>query len=319
MKNKKAIIVGINGQDGSYLAEYLLKKKYKVYGFTHKSKKYKFLKKNINKITIFKNSIHKYSFVKNVIRKIMPDEIYHFGSQSYINYDFDSEFFKTNPNINGTHFLLAAIYQYSPKTKFYYAASSEIFGKPIKAPQNENTQLNPRSTYAIAKLAGYHITKNYRETYGLFACSGILYNHESPRRGKHCVTKKIAKSAARIANKLEDKIYLGNINAKRDWGYSKDYVEYMWKMLQLKKPQDFILGTGRLHSVKDFLNIAFKRVNLDYRKYLVVNKKYFRKEHKVHLVADNSKAKKVLKFKSSKSFKEIVHEMVDYEMENLKK
>lgn len=166
-------------------------------------------------------------------------------------------------------------------------------------------------------MAGYHLTKNYREAHGLFACSGILYNHESPRRGEYFVTKKIAMSAARIKKGLDDKIYLGNINAKRDWGHSKDYVKYMWKSLQLKKPQDFVLGTGKLHSVKDFLKIAFDRVDLDYKKYLVIDKKFYRKENQTNLVADNSYAKNKLRFKVSKSFKEIVHEMVDFELENL--
>ena len=213
--------------------------------------------------------------------------------------------------------MLTAIKEFSPKSKFYFAASSEIFGNPKKSPQNENTQFNPRSAYGISKLAGYHLTKNYREAHGLFACSGILYNHESPRRGDFFVTKKIAKAATRIKKGLDKKIYLGNINAKRDWGYSKDYVKYMWKSLQLKKPQDFVLGTGKLHSVKDFLKIAFKRVGLNYQKYLVIDKKYYRKENKINLIADNSVAKKKLKFKPSKSFKEMVHEMVDFELEKL--
>ena len=260
-------------------------------------------------------SINNYTKISKLIKKIKPHEIYHLGSKSFINYDFDSEFFNLNPSINGTNFLLTAVKEFSPKSKFYFAASSEIFGNPKKAPQNENTQFNPRSAYGISKLAGYHLTKNYREAHGLFACSGILYNHESPRRGDFFVTKKIAKTAARIKKGLDKKIYLGNINAKRDWGYSEDYVKYMWKSLQLKKPQDFVLGTGKLHSVKDFLKIAFERVGLNYQKYLVIDKKYYRKENKVNLVADNSFAKKKLKFKPSKSFKEIVHEMVDFELE----
>jgi len=212
---------------------------------------------------------------------------------------------------------LTAIKKFSPRTKFYFAASSEIFGNPKKSPQNENTQFNPRSAYGISKLAGYHLTKNYREAHGLFACSGILYNHESPRRGDFFVTKKIANTAARIKKGLDKKIHLGNINAKRDWGYSKDYVKYMWKSLQLRKPQDFVIGTGKLHSVKDFLKISFQRVGLDYKKYLVIDKKFFRKENKINLVADNSLAQKKLNFKQSKSFKEIVHEMVDFELEKL--
>ena len=313
---KVAIIVGVNGQDGSYLAELLIKKQYFVYGIVNKVKEKKFGNTN-KKLKIINISINNYTQISNLIRKIKPHEIYHLGSKSFINYDFDSEFFNLNPSINGTNFLLTAIKEFSPKSKFYFAASSEIFGNPKKSPQNENTQFNPRSAYGISKLAGYHLTKNYREAHGLFACSGILYNHESPRRGDFFVTKKIAKAAARIKKGLDKKIYLGNINAKRDWGYSKDYVKYMWKSLQLKKPQDFVLGTGKLHSVKDFLKIAFERVGLNYQKYLEIDKKYYRKENKINLVADNSVAKKKLKFKPSKSFKIMVHEMVDFELEKL--
>ena len=313
---KKAIIVGVYGQDGSYLAELLIKKKYFVYGIVNKVKEKKIINANRNLKTL-NISINNYTQISNLIKKIKPHEIYHLGSKSFINYDFDSEFFNFNPSINGTNFLLTAIKEFSPKSKFYFAASSEIFGNPKKSPQNENTQFNPRSAYGISKLAGYHLTKNYREAHGLFACSGILYNHESPRRGDFFVTKKIAKAATRIKKGLDKKIYLGNINAKRDWGYSKDYVKYMWKSLQLKKPQDFVLGTGKLHSVKDFLKIAFKRVGLNYQKYLVIDKKYYRNENKINLVADNSVAKKKLKFKPSKSFKEMVHEMVDFELEKL--
>ena len=312
---KKAVIVGVYGQDGSYLAELLIKKKYYVYGIVNKVKKK--IRNDTKNLEILNISINNYAQISNLIKKIKPSEVYHFGSKSFINYDFDSEFFNLNPSINGTNFLLTAIKEFSPKTKFYFAASSEIFGNPKKSPQNENHQFNPRSAYGISKLAGYHLTKNYREAHGLYACSGILYNHESPRRGNFFVTKKIAKTTARIKKGLDKKIHLGNINAKRDWGYSKDYVKYMWKSLQLRKPQDFILGTGKLHSVKDFLKISFERVNLDYRKYLVIDKKFFRKENKINLVADNKLAKKKLNFKQSKSFKEIVHEMVDFELEKL--
>jgi len=312
---KKALIVGAYGQDGSYLTELLIKKKYFVYGIVNKVKEKK--RSTVKNLKILNISINNYTKISKLIKKIKPHEIYHLGSKSFINYDFDSEFFNLNPSINGTNFLLTAVKEFSPKSKFYFAASSEIFGNPKKAPQNENTQFNPRSAYGISKLAGYHLTKNYREAHGLFACSGILYNHESPRRGDFFVTKKIAKAAARIKKGLDKKIYLGNIYAKRDWGYSGDYVKYMWKSLQLKKPQDFVLGTGKLHTVKDFLKIAFDRVNLNYQKYLVIDKKYYRKENKINLVADNSIAKKKLNFKPSKTFQEMVHEMVDFELQKL--
>lgn len=313
---KKAIIIGINGQDGFYLSKLLLKKKYIVYGITNRFSKTYHLEKNLK---IFKLSINNYKNISNFIKKIKPTEIYHLGSKSYINYEFDKEFFKLNPSINGTNFLLTSIAKYNPETKFYFAGSSEIFGNPKVSPQNENTQFNPRSAYGVSKLAGYHITKNYRENFGIFACTGILYNHESPKRNSYFVTKKITKAAARIKMGIDKNIRLGNINAKRDWGYSKDYVYYMWKSLQLKKAQDFVLGTGKLHSVKDFLEIAFSRVGLNYKKFLIIDKKFFRLESKKDLVADNRKAKKNLKFKSSKSFRELVYEMVDFELKNLKK
>ncbi len=315
---KKAIVIGIYGQDGSYLTEFLIKKKYFVYGIANKKNKKYFKGLNTN-LRILQTSINNYGKISKLIKKIKPHELYHLGSQSYVNYDFDSEFFNLNPNINGTNFLLTAIKEFSPNTKFYFAASSEIFGNPKKSPQNENTQFNPRSAYGISKLAGYHLTKNYREAHGLFACSGILYNQESPRRGEYFVTKKIAKAAARIKVGFEKKIYLGNINAKRDWGYSKDYVKCMWKSLQLKKPQDFVLGTGKLHSVRNFLKIAFERVSLDYKKHLVIDKKFYREENKINLVADNKIVKKKLNFKQSKSFEEIVHEMVDFELNKVNK
>ena len=315
---KKAIITGIYGQDGSYLAEFLLNKGYNVYGITNRKREKDYFKNYKQQLKVLTISLNNFNHISDLIKKVKPNEIYHLGSNSFINHDFDAEFFKLNPNINGTNFILASIKKYSPKTKFYFAASSEIFGDTKECPQNENTQFNPRSAYGISKLAGYHLTKNYRNAYGIYACSGILYNHESPRRGSYFVTKKIASSVARIKKGLDKKIYLGNIYAKRDWGYSKDYVKYMWKCLQLKKPQDFILGSGKLHSVKEFLKTAFERVNLNYKKYLVINKKFYRKKDKVNLLADNTKAKKLLNYRPSKSFKEIIHEMVDFEMNQLK-
>ena len=275
---KIAIITGITGQDGSYLSELLLDKGYKIYGIYNYKKKLN--KKNLlnikNKIKFLKVDINNYKNIKSLIKKIKPNEFYHLAAQSFVNYKFEDEFFKLNPNINGTHYMLSAIKEYSPKTKFYFAASSELFGNVSNYPQNENTKFNPRSAYGVSKVAGYYLTKNYREAYNLFACSGILFNHESPRRSVNFVSRKITHNLSLILSNKKKKIELGNINSKRDWGHAKDYVYAMWKMLQLKKPQDFVIGTGKLHSVKDFLNVAFKYVNLDYKKYVKINKKFYR-------------------------------------------
>ena len=206
---------------------------------------------------------------------------------------------------------MSAIKEYSPKTKFYFAASSELFGNTDKTPQNEDTKFNPRSAYGVSKVAGFYLTKNYREAYNIHACSGILYNHESPRRNPNFVSRKITNKLSLILSGKLKKITLGNINSKRDWGHAKDYVYAMWKMLQIKNPQDFVIGTGKTHSVKDFLRLAFDKVNLDYRKYIMIDKHLFRPNDQVILKASSIKAKKILKWQAKISFKSLVHEMVE--------
>ncbi len=313
---KIAIITGISGQDGSYLAELLIKKKYKVYGIFNPKKK-KDLKnlKNIKSKLFFKNiDINNYSKIRNLIKKIKPTEFYHLAAQSFINYKFEDEFFKLNPNINGTHYILSAIKQFSPKTKFYFAASSELFGNVKKTPQNEETKFNPRSAYGVSKVAGFYLTKNYREAYNIHACSGILYNHESPRRNENFVSRKITKNLSLILKGKIKKITLGNIYSKRDWGHAKDYVNAMWKMMQLKRPQDFVIGTGKTHSVKDFIKLAFSHVNLNYNNYIKIDKKLFRPKDKVVLKANFNKAKKLLKWKPTITFKSLVKEMVEHDL-----
>ena len=313
---KLAIITGISGQDGSYLAELLLDKGYKIIGICNPKKKYNF--KNLynirKKINFKKIDINNYSKIKSLIKKTKPHEFYHLAAQSFINYKFEDEFFKLNPNINGTHYILSAIREFSPKTRFYFAASSELFGNAEKYPQNENTKFNPRSAYGVSKIAGYYLTKNYREAYKLYACSGILFNHESPRRNINFISKKISSNLAMILKKKIKKIKLGNIDAQRDWGHAKDYVYAMWKMLQLKKPHDFVIGTGKTHSVKDFLQIAFNSVNLDYRKYIKIDKSFMRPNDKIILKANFRKAKKILKWKPQISFKSLVLEMVNHDL-----
>ena len=315
---KIAIITGISGQDGSYLAELLLKKKYKVYGICNPKKKidFKNVEKIKKKISFKKIDINNYSKIKEIIKRIKPTEFYHLAAQSFINYKFEDEFFKLNPNINGTHYILSAIKKFSPKTKFYFAASSELFGNIKKSPQNEETKFNPRSAYGVSKVAGFYLTKNYREAYKIHACSGILFNHESPRRNENFVSRKITKNLSLLIKGKIKKITLGNIDSKRDWGHARDYVYAMWKMLQLNKPQDFVIGTGKTHSVKDFIKLAFNQVNLDYKNYIKIDKKLFRPNDKVVLKANFNKAKKILKWNPTISFKSLVREMVEHDLNN---
>ena len=255
---KTALITGITGQDGSYLAEYLIKKGYSVHGVVRRvaaeNEDHRFwrVKNFIKKIKLHSASLESYASIINIVSSVKPHEIYHLAAQSYIDYAFKDEFSTLNTNINGTHHLLSAIRKFTPKTKFYFAGSSEMFGKVTNIPQNELTPFYPRSTYGISKVAGFDLTRYYREAYGLFACSGILFNHESPRRGFEFVTRKITHSVARIKFGLQKNLILGNIIAKRDWGHAKDYVRAMWLMLQKKKPEDFVISTGIQHTVEDF-------------------------------------------------------------------
>ena len=315
-KIKKALITGITGQDGSYLSELLLKKNYKVYGIvrrvaledeTHRLWRIKHL---LNKIEIESASLESYASIVKIIQKIKPDEIYHLGAQSFVAYSFEDEFSTLNTNINGTHYILSAIKDFSPKTKFYFAGSSEMFGKVQKSRQDENTRFYPRSAYGISKVAGFELTRNYREAYNIFACTGILFNHESPRRGFEFVTRKISSSVAKIKLGKQNYLYLGNINAKRDWGHARDYVKAMWLMLQQKKPLDFVIGTGKMHSVKDFAKLAFSIAGLNYKKYIKFNKKLLRPSEVETLRANYRKANKLLKWKPTVKFKQLVKEMV---------
>ena len=267
--SKKALITGITGQDGSWLAELLLQKGYEVHGLirrvaletqTHRLWRIQHL---IKKIHLHATSMESYAGIFNIIYKIQPHEVYHLAAQSYVSYSFEDEFSTLSTNIGGTHYILSAIKETGVKTKFYFAGSSEMFGKATIVPQNEETKFHPRSPYGISKVAGFELTRNYREAYNLHASSGILFNHESERRGFEFVTRKISIGVAKIKLGIENFLELGNLDAKRDWGYAPEYVEAMWLMLQQKEPDDYVVGSGKTHSVKEFVKYAFETVGLD--------------------------------------------------------
>ena len=257
---KRALITGITGQDGSYLAELLLEKGYEVHGIIRRvaledpQHRLWRLQHILNKISLHSGTLENYAALFKVVQAVKPDEVYHLGAQSYVGYSFDDEFSTISTNINGTHYILSAVKEMAPKCKLYFAASSEIFGKVKQTPQTEETPFHPRSPYGISKSAGFELTRNYREAYGVFACSGILFNHESPRRGFEFVTRKISTGVAEIKLGLRKKIKLGNLEASRDWGHAKEYVKAMWQMLQQKEPDDYVIATGETHTVKQFFS-----------------------------------------------------------------
>ena len=317
---KKALITGINGQDGSYLAELLLSKGYEVHGtvrrvaFEDPGHRLERLRHLRDKIQLHAADVESFASIYDVVDKVKPGECYHLAAQSYVSYSFDNEFATINTNINGTHYILSALKRMSPDCRFYFAASSEMFGKAKKSPQNENTPFNPRSPYGISKVAGYYLTKNYREVHGIWSSSGILFNHESPRRGYEFVTRKITSHAAKIKLGLESEIRLGNIDAQRDWGHAADYVNAMWLMLQQDEPDDYVIATGRSHSVAEFLDLAFSHLELDYRKYLVVDPSLYRPAEEVVLKGDAAKATEKLNWRSTIRLKQIVTEMVEHDL-----
>ena len=318
---KKALITGITGQDGSYLSEFLLKKNYKVHGLVRRvaledeNHRLWRLRHLLNKISLHPASLESYASLVKLIQRIKPHEIYHLGAQSYVDYSFKDEFSTLNTNINGTHYILSAIKEFSPKTKFYFAGSSEMFGRVREVPQTEKTPFHPRSVYGISKVAGFDLTRNYREAYGLFCCSGILFNHESPRRGFEFVTRKITHAVARIKYGLQKNLKLGNMEAKRDWGHAEDYVKAMWMMLNRRIPEDFVISTGKQYSVRDFAKAAFKTVNLDYKKYIKIDKRLERPAEVQTLLGSCSKAKRVLKWKPKYNFQALVEDMVRADLE----
>jgi len=322
---KKALITGITGQDGSYLAEFLLEKGYEVAGIVRRvaledpAHRLWRIRHILDKIKLYSASLENYPSIFNVIEKIKPDECYHLAAQSFVSYSFEDAFSTFNTNINGTLFCLSSIKERAPKCKFYFAASSEMFGWAKETPQNEFTPFHPRSPYGISKVAGFDLTRNYREAYGLFALSGILFNHESPRRGFEFVSRKISSTVAEIKLGLSKELRIGNLEAKRDWGFAGDYVKAMWLMLQQDKPDDYVGATGETHSVKEFIEVAFRHVGLDWKKYVIIDKTFYRPAEVNLLKGDFSKARKELKWKPTVKFEELVKMMVDSDLGRLKK
>ena len=320
---KKALITGITGQDGGYLAEFLLGKGYQVHGIVRRvaleAPEYRLvrIKSILDKIQLHAASLESYPSIFKVIQNIKPDECYHLAAQSFVSYSFEDEFSTFNTNINGTHFVLSAIKEIVPECRFYFAGSSEMFGQAEEIPQNELTRFHPRSVYGISKVAGYELTRNYRESYGLKASIGILFNHESPRRGYEFVTRKISSSVARIKKGLSYKLILGNLDAKRDWGYAPEYVQAMWLMLQNDEPDEFVIATGETYSVQEFVKEAFAVVDLDWKDYVHTDPQYYRPAEVNILCGDASKAKRILGWEPRTSFRELVRIMVEFDLKAL--
>ncbi|GIT09336.1 MAG: GDP-mannose 4,6-dehydratase [Pseudomonadota bacterium] len=323
MRQKKALITGITGQDGSYLAEHLLSLGYEVHGIvrrvaledpTHHLWR---LLSIADRLNFHSGTLESFPALYKIMRDVQPDECYHLASQSFVSISFEDEFSTMQTNINGTHYLLAAIKDTSPECRFYFAGSSEMFGKVEETPQRETTRFHPRSVYGITKVAGFELTRNYREAYDLFTCTGILFNHESPRRGYEFVTRKISSTAASIKLGLEKELRLGNIDAKRDWGFSGEYVRMMHSMLQQDNPDDYVIGTGETHSVREFMQIVFEELKLNYEDYLVIDPRFYRPAEVEILVADSSKAREKLGWKPKVTFEELALSMVRSDYENL--
>lgn len=314
---KRALITGITGQDGSYLAELLVSKGYEVHGMVrrvaledpeHRLVRLRSVK---DRVKLHAASLESYASIYQMVAAIVPDECYHLAAQSFVTYSFDDEFSTLNTNINGTHFLLSVVQKVAPHCRFYFAGSSEMFGKAEQVPQNERTPFHPRSSYGISKVCGFELTRNYREAYQLHASSGILFNHESPRRGFEFVTRKITSGIARILAGKTKELKLGNLDAKRDWGHAREYVYAMWLMLQQPEPDDYVIATGETHSVREFVEAAFSRVDLDYRKYVKTDPDLYRPAEVNVLLGDATKAHRELSWRAEISFHELVSEMVE--------
>jgi len=322
---KTAIITGITGQDGSFLAELLLNKGYNIYGIIRRASTFNTSRidhiyvdphKSDARLFLHYGDLSDSEQISNIIYNVKPDEVYHLGAQSHVRVSFDIPEYTGNVTALGTTRILEAIRRSNNKIRFYQASSSEMFGSAFP-PQNEETSFKPRSPYATAKVYSYWMVKNYREGYNLFACNGILFNHESPRRGEIFVTRKITRAVVAILAEKQNYLYLGNLEAKRDWGFAPEYIEAMYQILQLKEPQDFVIGTGESHSVKEFLKEAFSYVGLEWEKYVKIDPRYYRPTEVDDIVADVKKANKILKWQTKIAFDELVKIMVDADMRML--
>jgi len=323
MPNRKALITGITGQDGSYLAELLLKKNYEVHGLIRPEHLQDIaetpanISHLIDQITLHPGLLENHLSLNHTIRKVKPDECYHLAGPSFVEANFVEEPSILTAHVNGTHALLASIKEIVPNCRFFHAGSSEMFGIARHSPQNEETPFNPRSIYGLAKLSGYHTVRYYRERYGLFACTGILYNHESPRRAPEFLPRKVSISVARIKRGLQKHMMVGNLEAERDWGYAAEYVMAMWKMLNSDYPEDLIIATGQTHSVHELIELAFTYVDLDYREHIIIDQRFYRPNEPVVLCGDTKRMEKKLDWRAEKPFKAIIEEMVCSDMERI--
>lgn len=316
----RALITGITGQDGSYLAEYLLDLGYEVHGLVRHvalqdgRDRLQRLTPILPRLQLHSGSLENAASVFHVVQRVQPDEVYHLGAQTFVPYSFEDAFSTLQTNINGTHFVLEAVKQAAPQARVYFAGSSEMFGNTDEQPQRETTRFHPRSPYGIAKVTGFNLTRNYREAYRLFACSGIMFNHESPRRGFEFVTRKITQHAARIKRGLAKELPLGNLDAQRDWGFALDYVRAMHAMLQRPTPQDYVVATGETHTVREFCELAFGRVGLNWQDYVVTKPELQRPAEVFTLIGDATRARQDLSWAPTLSFRQLVETMVDHDL-----
>jgi GDPmannose 4,6-dehydratase len=319
----RALITGITGQDGSYLAEHLLEQGYEVHGLVRRvaledpERRFGRIRHLVDRVTLHSGSLESYPSIFQVFSQVEFDECYHLAAQSFVAESFADGFSTMNTNINGTHYVLAALRELQPGCRFYFAGSSEMFGKVADSPQSETTRFHPRSPYGISKVAGYYLTLNYREAYDIFAASGILFNHESPRRGHEFVTRKITSAVARIKMGVATEVRLGNLDARRDWGHAKDYVRAMHAMLQQDRPDDFVVGTGETHTVREFCELAFGEAGLDWEEWVVVDPRFVRPAEVELLLAEPAKARDRLGWVPSYSFEDLVTEMVREDLAGL--